>query len=1455
MPVSAIQHRERTGNHQEKSKSTISNLHAVNPPPENNAPAIPHVTSQLTQIENTMAAFTTPSVLFNSQRGALTFALSMLLILEQIRPVEAVPLINSETGLSLPFSTYPVIENCPPLPINRTTEDSVTLTERNIPGNKGLCRDNASDGFILSGGHEKEVFFKVLTRYFVATGFLTADQQGGYQRSLIDDSANYPVLLAPLNLPHPETTQRTRRALAAESDPKTKEHIKEFCGEEEEIFNLEGKNEGKVLLFEAQRIDNPFRIAIDNTTAGPTPEERGVVDGLNLALNIVTVGMKPLIGGIIANAKRYKYHNDRGDNICAEKYRRLIIAEVATSIDADAIPFARGSGARHLKPQELQNIKSELKKAAFYTRNKQTNILSEVLLELHKGKGAINDNGRKIYLKPTDKENEFVTFYPHAVDPKKLERRVIVDPDKLTWRYADTFDSSTLNVKAFEGKKYIEIHGEYHELNKNTKDGYEIVLNKSTTGKKEYIPVYMELLTKKWHLQTHNGFPVFNKQESAIIKKIKASKNANLLYVQEKANNPNSYGSASTFRAEKPGDESHYVEGRYIELKGELVPVRQKVTPGHGVRYEVYDAKKGYPVEWDGNRWVFERPTSPHITGALEKKITPEMFAKDVDTSLISASGDNGLQWDSNNNSYLKVKGSYIKVRKKSYNRYTLLNPLPGQRKILRFKKNQFHLEDFKERLRVICSEGFGGRKRKHPADVLTDTGYFTREEADNLLAQFDFPEDGYFSSYSMALEVEQRGTIPNWAWRFHKMRRVEPSEGVSQTVTVTPATIAGQTTGVLPTTQLRFGDKVGPSGELYIDANDSMQVIKKYPATSYANPAQSAAHESQVFNSYYGPGAAQAFYDAAGNSYTRMYHLPTDNLDYVPVAQLPTDRGERFVDMVERISEAGLPADQLTSGNILWDQRSQSFMPIDINNILEAPLTTGMKNKADIAQFRKNHWEKLLNDITRSAPAEPLAVNKEAAAAIPEPAVARAPVVPKPGTSARQTPAEPIPGTSARQTPAEPVPGTSARQTPAEPVPGTSARQTPAEQMADISQEMANNQFIEKRALEMTLKTTSLDALLHTASMNIANIKGSLDRMVKAILVTKNKSLQLVQINRLEKLKTEVERGINSRTSLERINDFILEELRNVLNPGYSIHGLPNTDMRFTYKIIERDSKPYNVLSTRSDAESLNILYPEDGQIVLHQKPMDNELYKAAVNKLTPDERSALRSWTATPAEKGREYSNGEISEGVSTKDFVNGPLIARRLFNDAQQRIYNDMISASQPGKIPLQPGDYLMTIPYASKRNPWIAERISTGDYVTNGRRLLSVSSDTAIARNFVREHEEEPMTMVHIKIKTDKGPIPLLPNTLSIANPDKEYLYRPNSYFVVKDISISHPLAPISLLRHPRVRSDIVRIGVTLEEKPLPTETVGLNVKDIFSGFNAETNALTKKNKAGAANGQG
>lgn len=548
----------------------------------------------------------------------------------------------------------------------------------------GIVRHMDSDSYIVSGVQAKEELISSLVKYLVSDGQLTEAEGEALKSKMRVEAAEMPMLVARLD----NEAQPIKRTSESARNKAIEDHITKHCAFEEEVLNAQGENQGKVLLFQAQRADHPFRFIYDNTDGGPSPEARGVADGLWWVAAIITFGLTPAIGGMVASSKRHEYYKNKGDGICAERYSRLLVAQVVTAADIDGLPYTSRGASGKPRFTEFRNVLPTRKDAAFYTRDPHSGIRRELLLKLKQGEGSIDDGGREVYIRPTERAGEFVTYHPDAVNPKLLERRVIVDENDLTWRYADSLDSTGLNVRIEAGKRQIELYGEYYELNQNGAGKYEIVLPKKS-GITEYVPVYMEPLSRVWHMSTRNERRVFSDEQQKIIDKIKVNGDVRLdAYYILPNNNPSYYGSGELIDVQAGS-----IQGKFIEMGGEYIPVRNTQHKVRGALYEAYDVKnpdaQGYPIEWDGERWLFESETSIHVSEFLEQQVAADMLAENVNAEMLSAPDHMGLRVDEGGGKYIKVKGKYLKVDGSEDLPFITMGD--GSKKYIEFKGGEFH--------------------------------------------------------------------------------------------------------------------------------------------------------------------------------------------------------------------------------------------------------------------------------------------------------------------------------------------------------------------------------------------------------------------------------------------------------------------------------------------------------------------------------------------------------------------------------------------------------------------------------------------------------------------------------------------------------------------------------------------------------------------------------------------
>lgn len=730
MPDSVTQYRFSTGLHynkmqqkQQKDNTQITrefNRNISKLPEE-----IKNFAQQVIQAENST---TLPARQLSKgtpvRQNAVSAALQVMLLFSQVKAAESAffsagyPRFSQTTNaLFYPRSGSQVTENrdVPLVMMNPGGSQSAPAHTVLLPSawaapvtstDAAVVKDVRSGAYIITDEQKKNELISSVAQYLISAGLLDESERHDYEFRLRTEAGGMPLIAARLD-DKENTGSRKKRALAAQYNPQTAQHIKENCAYgEEEILNPAGQKAGKLLLFQAQRAENPFRMLYDGTDGRPSPEERGIADGLNIAAQILTLGILPSIGSLIASAKRSEYYQSIGDEICSLRYKKIFVAELSTLADADSLPFTMSGASKKLKRGELAKALPMEQRAAYFTMNPQTRIRKEILFELQDGTRAINDGRRSIFVKPTEKPDEFKTYYPHAVDSSKLERRVIVDETKGTWRYADKFDSSKLNVVSTSGKAQIELFGDYYELHQNKLKKYEIVVHKES-GIKEYIPVYMEPLSKTWHLSVHNQRPVFDKKQSELITALKVSPEEGFCYNPSGNNNKNYYGNANIYVQEKIGDESHYYWGRYIEMNGEMVPVRNTQHKGQGVLYEVYDIKnpdlQGHSVEWDGHRWLFEKPTSAHLSDEVSSFLSNDNSVQILGLNDLSAPDQRGLRWSTEGDSYIKINDKYYQISVNGDDGILHINKKDDLGIKLSFRENKFGSDEL---IKISASSG-----------------------------------------------------------------------------------------------------------------------------------------------------------------------------------------------------------------------------------------------------------------------------------------------------------------------------------------------------------------------------------------------------------------------------------------------------------------------------------------------------------------------------------------------------------------------------------------------------------------------------------------------------------------------------------------------------------------------------------------------------------------------------
>lgn len=813
---------------------------------------------------------------------------------------------------------------------------------------------------VLSSSADKEAFIASLTAHLARHGLLEAAQGEAFASVAGRLAAQEPLLIARI-WASPDDRRRPKRASQASRDAHIAEHIRTHCAVENEVFDAEGRREGSLLLVEAQRAENPFRRLYDGKDGGPTPEMRGLANGLNVVADMLTLGIKPLIGKLIANAKRQTFYRSRGDEICAERYQRLSVAELASSLDVSGLASPARMRSASVKPSPLQRIRTPSDDAAYYLRDPLTGVRRELLLEVRPTGHPVRQAGPALFLKPTGRRGEFVVRAQGASDSPHSGRIVTVDEATMTWRYAGAApDAPPLQVAVYEGRQQVPVYGDHYPIRRGDDGSFEIVLDRAS-GAQARLPIYREPLSGTWQLALDEGRPVFSAEQQGFIDAIAVEPDAALHYVQTVSNNQAYYGAGKLYRAEKKGDDSHYSYGDFLEMNGRLVPVKTLTTPGHGVHYEAFDRSRpglmSRRVAFDGLRWTFETATSPQVSPALERRVRPGAFVLAADPRALSAPDRMGLQWNRADESFVRVRGEYLRVDKRNGNRY-VLRSVHAKDLVLRYRDGQYFPESLQERLHNLRSVGLGGRKRHHAETILQENGY-TAAGARTLLSEYQFPGNGFYSDYEFALYIEQYGSVPVWAERFKKARLMERDQFVTDTVYAINPEVPGHTV------EFRLGKRLGEGywGEVFTDTDDKRFVIKRFfrhddePDTIDAT--YTASVEAEAFRQYYGEHSAMAFEDEAGDEYLRMYRIPGVALHELPARSLPPDAPERYVDMLEKLSRAGIMHSDLNPDNVLWD--GDMFYPVDMQNVRETYFNAKRRDRARFNAIDEKTWQDTL--------------------------------------------------------------------------------------------------------------------------------------------------------------------------------------------------------------------------------------------------------------------------------------------------------------------------------------------------------------------------------------------------------------------------------------------------------------------------------------------------------------
>lgn len=202
-------------------------------------------------------------------------------------------------------------------------------------------------------------------------------------------------------------------------------------------------------------------------------------------------------------------------------------------------------------------------------------------------------------------------------------------------------------------------------------------------------------------LKRFEGPISFTSEQKELIKHLTSTVAVYKSFSEEKNLNPRGYGDGPILAIKKTDLPTEY----YIKLNGHIVPVRATIIEGQGIRYDVCNGDKIFPVKYNGIEWGFEPLTSPMVTKEVIETITKQLGQTETikDPSTLSPPDENGLMWNAQGKSYLKINDQYVTtvLLNPEINRYGLLKKNGSDLlRILRFdlENNYFRLETSEEK-------------------------------------------------------------------------------------------------------------------------------------------------------------------------------------------------------------------------------------------------------------------------------------------------------------------------------------------------------------------------------------------------------------------------------------------------------------------------------------------------------------------------------------------------------------------------------------------------------------------------------------------------------------------------------------------------------------------------------------------------------------------------------------
>ncbi|MBB3212132.1 hypothetical protein FHW67_001400 [Herbaspirillum sp. Sphag1AN] len=579
----------------------------------------------------------------------------------------------------------------------------------------GVAWDNDNESVTLSTDESKNLVISLLKLALVKNGEINPEQAERLEFEWRLRTATEPIKLSITE----EEDSRSKRISFANHEKNVAAHIGEHCSFEEEIIlDLEGKDKGKILLFHAQVAENPFRLLYDSGTSEPSANQRRLATGLQFFTGVVSMGFSTLIGNVLASYLRLKHHRENNDKICSSRQSRLVIAHLGSSLDMSGKLFTSSLSNAPARSAQAAS------KPSFFSYNKQTQIQRELIVTASSplsGKPA-----QKVTLNPQG-DNTFVVVSPSGTPTDGAPEHVIFDAEKKIWRYADDKHAKPLELSIEEGNAFIRVNGQTVEL--DIQQG-KLVARQDEGGK--FMEVYQSPLSRTWHMAPAVD-SLLLKRLHHLLQQLQVMPDRLNQYREIMNHNSAAYGMGTLYEARLLHSDPSKTQPLYllVEILGYLLPVRRKMIPGQGIRYDLFDLKlprKRKPtIVWNGKSWTVERISSTKISEKLKSSITADMFDDTARSSRLSAADQQGIRWTHDHRGYLKVKGKFVEVHR---GEETLLGRPNGIQIVVRYQDAQFDLAPPKKLSlpRVLSEQGKqAGRQvaqERHVIERLTKSDF-----------------------------------------------------------------------------------------------------------------------------------------------------------------------------------------------------------------------------------------------------------------------------------------------------------------------------------------------------------------------------------------------------------------------------------------------------------------------------------------------------------------------------------------------------------------------------------------------------------------------------------------------------------------------------------------------------------------------------------------------------------